>query len=80
MGKVKLYPNPTQGDLVLSVEEYADKNLSFQVMDVQGRIIHQGKINQETTAIDLTQEARSMYYLNIRKANQPVKSFKIIKK
>jgi hypothetical protein len=54
--------------------------LKFQLFDIQGRIISNGKITQNETEIEMTSLASAQYFLKISDSNSEIKTFKIIKK
>lgn len=75
-----LFPNPAVNQVVLSIEAWENyKNPSFRLTDEQGRIVQQGTINQQETAVQISHLANACYYLNVLVDDQLVKSFKLVK-
>jgi len=74
-----VYPNPTVQNVTLSIKEFDIKNLNYQLFDIQGRIISNGKITQNETQIEMTTLASAQYFLKVTQANKDLKTFKIIK-
>ena len=74
-----VYPNPTAQNVTLTVKEYDLTNLNYQLFDIQGRIISNGKITQSETQIEMSALASAQYFLKIIQSNQDLKTFKIIK-
>jgi hypothetical protein len=76
---ISAYPNPTTDFLNLKVERYEDRNLSYQLFDVNGKIIETKKLKSEQTSISMRNLAPATYFINIIQNNKKVKTFKIIK-
>lgn len=77
---VIIYPNPTVQNVTLFIKDFELTNLKFQLFDIQGRIISNGKITQNETEIEMTSLASAQYFLKISDSNIEIKTFKIIKK
>jgi hypothetical protein len=73
------YPNPTSNFLTLKVEESKAKNMSYQLYDIQGKLLISSKLVGKETEIDLSNFAPSTYFLKVTDNNQQIKNFKIIK-
>ena len=72
------YPNPTIDRLILEIEaEYQD--LSFQLYDLNGKLLENSKIVQRVTTIEMNGYKPSVYFVKVVSQNKLVKSFKIIK-
>ena len=72
-----VYPNPTTNYLTLKVED--NSNLSYQLYDLQGKVIENKKINSNSINISLEEKPTAAYFLNVINNNQIVKTFKVIK-
>ncbi|MCX6190252.1 MAG: T9SS type A sorting domain-containing protein [Bacteroidetes bacterium] len=73
------YPNPTTDYLILRIEEYNNPDLSYQLFDINGKILDTHKITIGETTIAMSNFVAGTYILKITNNNQEVKSFKIIK-
>jgi len=76
---INAYPNPTSDHLTLSISNFDETNLSFQLFDIQGRMILNESITNSTTSISMTNLVASTYILKIFQKNKDLKTFKIIK-
>jgi hypothetical protein len=76
---VKAYPNPTTDYLTLEVKDFELSTLTFQLFDVQGRLLQNEKITGNPTRIVMGNLLPSTYFLKITQANKELKTFKIIK-
>jgi len=76
---VKAYPNPTQGDLWLTIEELDIKNLSYQIFDYNGKLVFSEPIRDNQTHISMQKYASAIYFIQIIGADSEIKIFKIIK-
>lgn len=74
------YPNPTSDYIVLKISDSALDNLSYKLIDVNGKDISIGSIIHGDTQINMQQLALGMYILKVSQNNQELKTFKIIKK
>jgi|LauGreDrversion4_2_1035121.scaffolds.fasta_scaffold65010_2 hypothetical protein len=75
------YPNPTSNDLTLVVNEFKNDKLTYQLIDMQGKLLLLGNIAAQQTQVNTTLLASATYFLHVyNQQNQQVQSFKIIKK
>ena len=77
--ELSAYPNPATHFLTLKVENYAQENLTFQLTDMEGKLISSDFITSELTQIPMSQLPVASYFLTINGGNQLIKNFKIIK-
>ena len=75
---IQLFPNPTTNYLTLKIEE-AYKSASYQLIDLQGKVIKSNKVDGDETTIKMEGLPTSIYFLSISDNNQLIKTFKIIK-
>ena len=81
---VSAYPNPTTDYLTLSIGEFDISNLSYQLYDMQGKLLQSGKITGNQTSIVMSNLVPATYFVKVIVktqgiASQEVKTFKIIK-
>jgi hypothetical protein len=74
---LSVYPNPTTNYLTLKVED--NSNLSYQLYDLQGKVIENKKVVANSTIVKMEGLPKAIYFLNVTKNNKSVKTFKIIK-
>ena len=72
-----MFPNPTAQLLNVKVQQI--NNESYQIFDINGKLVLEGKLSNTNTVIDMAGLAEGTFILSIVRANQPVKSFQIIK-
>jgi hypothetical protein len=75
--EMSIYPNPTTNYLTLKTDD--NSNLSYQLSDMQGKVIANKKVISNVTSISLEGQPTATYFLNVVKNNQIIKTFKIIK-
>jgi hypothetical protein len=63
---LRVYPNPTNGQLIIESGELAIENAEYRIFSIIGQLIMQGKL-QETSIINIESLASGMYYLRIGK-------------
>jgi hypothetical protein len=76
---VSAYPNPTKEFLNLKVENYNVENLSYQLFDIQGKLLESKKIESKETTIVTSNLAPATYFLKVIESNREIKTFKIVK-
>ncbi|MEM9722082.1 MAG: T9SS type A sorting domain-containing protein [Bacteroidota bacterium] len=77
---VSVYPNPTTTFLRLQVESEKVGGLSYQLVDLQGKIITGKRIHANAAIIKMENLPKAAYFLRINNNLQTVKIFKIIKR
>ena len=75
--EMSVYPNPTTNYLTLKTDDNA--NLSYQLIDMQGKVIESKNVVSNPSNISLEGQPKAIYFLNVVNNNQVVKTFKIIK-
>lgn len=76
---VSAYPNPTDNYLTLSIDELELTNLSFQLYDMNGKLLQNEKITGNKTRIVMNNFMPATYFLKVNHFNEEIKTFKIIK-
>ncbi|MDD4149700.1 MAG: T9SS type A sorting domain-containing protein [Bacteroidales bacterium] len=76
---ISAYPNPTTDYLTLSIDEFDISNLSYQLYDMQGKLLQNEKITGNQTSIVMSNLVPATYFVKINQVTKEVKSFKIIK-
>lgn len=77
--EMNVYPNPTTDYLTLKIEDIG--NLTYQLSDMQGRIIESKEVNTNDTNITMEELPSAIYLLKVSDSkSKTVKTFKIIKK
>jgi hypothetical protein len=77
---IQVFPNPT----VDFISVLLDRNdlvgiLSLKITDTKGTVLLQKKINEIGTTIDFSEYASGIYLLFVKRNNQLITSYKIIK-
>ncbi|MGB9745798.1 MAG: T9SS type A sorting domain-containing protein [Bacteroidales bacterium] len=74
------YPNPVYDQLILQVSDTLKGNLSYQLVDIHGRLLKEGRIYVREMAIPFDGYLKGSYILFILKEGSLMQAFKIIKK
>jgi hypothetical protein len=77
--ELKVFPNPTSRSVNLLIDTQDLKDLRFQLYDINGRCILEGNLESDNTEIPFEAFSPSTYLLKILKADQNIRTFKIIK-
>ena len=75
---VSLYPNPTNEFIILNLNSVLEK-LSYQLTDMNGRLVSTGEITTNETVIDARNYSVGEYHLSIIQKETHIQSYKIIK-
>lgn len=80
--EISIYPNPTTDFVNINMKGFELENgqTSYQLYDLNGRLIEQNTINQDEMKISLNNLNSSIYIIQVSVKNEVYKSFKIIKK
>ena len=73
------FPNPTSSNIVLSIRDFNNEKLNYQLYDMHGKLLKSNKVIAINTSIDMSELPVSNYVLNINNDSSIIKSFKIIK-
>ena len=73
------YPNPTTDFVKLNVENYKLENLSYQVYDINGKLLENKKIEGNETKIVMSNLVQATYFIKVIQSDKEIKIFKIIK-
>jgi hypothetical protein len=76
---VSAYPNPTTDYLQLKVEREKLKDLSYQLFDMNGKLLQNRKLTGIKTQIDMSVYVPSIYFVRVISGGKSIKEFKIIK-
>ena len=76
-----VYPNPTTNHLTLQLGSEITEDLSYQLFDLQGRLLQKGEVNTRKTQIYTSGLSSGVYLINVINQNSKnIQTFKIIKK
>lgn len=73
-------PNPTTNFVILRVEDFQIKKLSYQLFDMSGKLLESKMVENMESSIAMNQYPSATYFLKVIRKNEVAKSFKIIKK
>jgi len=76
---VSAYPNPTTNYITLRIDEFEISNLSYQLYDINGKLLQNEKITGNQTSIAMGNLVPANYFVKVIQSNKEVKTFKIIK-
>jgi hypothetical protein len=62
---ISVYPNPANDFLIVSTDFVPDRNSSYSLMDIGGKIAKQGTLFHQSTTIDCTGLSPGIYVLSI---------------
>lgn len=75
-----LFPNPTATSVILSLDITKEgTSLVYELTDVTGKIIRNGRIISNETVINVEEFAEACYFVNVLEGNKRVKTFKLLK-
>ena len=75
-----VFPNPTSDNLTLQISDHNNEKLSYQLYDMQGKLLNNGQVTAQQTQINTSSLPSATYFFNVvNQQNKKVQSFKIIK-
>jgi len=75
-----VFPNPTSDNLTLQISDYNNEKLTYQLYDMQGKLLNNGQVTAQQTQINTASLPPATYFINVvTQENKKVQSFKIIK-
>ncbi len=77
---IEAYPNPTTDFLTLAIIDNELSGLSYQLYDMQGRVLKTQEIVNAETKIDVKKLQPATYFVKVLQNNNEVKVFKVIKR
>lgn len=76
---VSAYPNPANDFLILSIDDLEISNLSYQLYDMNGKLLKNRKIEGNRTRIVMNNLVPAIYFLKVADEKKEVKTYKIVK-
>ncbi len=77
---LSVFPNPTADNLTLQIRDYNNEKLSYQLYDMQGKLLNNRQVTAQQTQINTSSLPPATYFINVvNQENKKVQSFKIIK-
>lgn len=73
------YPNPATDWLILKADHYDNESLSFQLFDLNGRLLLNNRVHANETSITMLDYQFGVYLLKVFNYNKEIKTFKILK-
>jgi hypothetical protein len=78
--EVSLFPNPSSSFINLSIANWtSDDQVSFQLCDLNGKVLSAQVVNDKVTVIDVQHLADANYFLNVLVNGEFARTFKLIK-
>ena len=77
--KVLVYPNPTQGEIRLSVSDFDVILSKALVYDVYGKLILMQEISSSVESIDISAFAPGTYFIKLYEQEKYITTSKVIK-
>jgi hypothetical protein len=75
----QVYPNPSTDQLLLTINNSEFKQLNYQLLDLQGKVLRQDRLNTTTTSIDVSTLPNGTYFVKVLDKQKQLKTFQIIK-
>jgi hypothetical protein len=77
---LSVFPNPTADNLTLQISDYNNENFSYQLYDMQGKLLNNGQVTAQQTLINTLSLPPATYFINVvNQENKKDQSYKIIK-
>lgn len=77
---LSVFPNPIVENLILQISDYNNEKLSFQLYDIQGKLVNKGQIITKQTQMNTSSLPPATYFIHVvNQDNKKIQLFKIIK-
>lgn len=76
---VSAYPNPANDFLILSIDDLEISNLSYQLYDMNGKLLKNREIEGNRTRTVMKNLVPAIYFLKVANGKKEVKTYKIVK-
>lgn len=76
---ILVFPNPTTDLINLQITDKSDKEMQYQLSDINGKLLQTQSISSDNEQINFYEYANGTYFLRVLDKNQPIKTFKIQK-
>lgn len=77
--EITAFPNPTRDQLTLHADGENTTGMRYQLVDMQGRVVKDLKVEGAETQVSLSDLESATYFLKVIKEEKAVKTFKILK-
>ncbi|MCK9450994.1 MAG: T9SS type A sorting domain-containing protein [Bacteroidales bacterium] len=77
---VTAYPNPSTDYLTLEVKDFEPTTLSFQLYDMQGKLLQSQLLTDSQTRLAMHNLEPAVYFIKVIERNKVVKTFKVVKR
>lgn len=78
--KLIIYPNPSENHIILNIENYEKRNLSYQFYNSLGQLLGTNLIIDQKTTLNTEDLSPATYFLMVIEDKSIIKTFKILKK
>jgi hypothetical protein len=78
---LKIYPNPSQGNLNIKLSDLLDRRLNIEIVDLSGRLVYSNSLQTESSSLDLELNLSltpGLYLINIKGENTSISEKLII--
>lgn len=77
---VSVYPNPVQGEIKGTIEQYnAKQDYSYSILSATGQVLQRGNIANQTFSIPVKELPSGVYIFKLNKGSSTIKSMKLKK-
>lgn len=76
---ITIFPNPSSQSVIIDFKSVDFKNHSYQLTDVNGKLISEQKISESQSKINVADLNSGIYFIRISTASSSLKTFKLIK-
>jgi len=74
-----VFPNPTSENLILRTDNFETSALSFQLFDMNGKLLYGNILSGKETSIDMSGLLPAIYFLKVIENKKELMSFEIMK-
>ncbi len=78
--KLSTYPNPVDDFFIIETSDLKDKNISYKLFDLSGKLVLQNKLEKTRTKINTYNLQSALYLLYFTEDGRHMKTLKILKR
>ncbi|WP_026839411.1 T9SS type A sorting domain-containing protein [Gillisia sp. JM1] len=78
--KLSTYPNPVVDYFIIETSDLKDKNITYKLFDLSGKLIMQSKLIKPKTTVNTYNLQSALYLLYLTEDGQHMKTVKILKR
>ena len=77
--QVKVYPNPANNTVFISLDKMPETSVNYQLYDIQGKELQNGNFSSQQQELDIASLSKGIYFISVSVENQSRITKKVVK-